>query len=117
MTPWEGRKLLLKIRFLKKVGAACRGVYERYGVNWRAGRGAAPWRWLAEKFLTPLWTPLASALPAKWGWLALAIRLFRSPVVKRSFKALAKALAGWGDKIIFRKVKELSGTTPSPKKP
>jgi hypothetical protein len=94
---------------LQRVRAAGRGIFEKYGVQWRAGRGRPRADGDPKASDVPLNAPL-SALPAGGApGSADNHPPGRSGVVKRCYKALAKAFSGWADKIIFRKVLELSG--------
>jgi hypothetical protein len=94
---------------LEKVRAAGRGIFEKYGVQWRRGPGRPRIDGEPGAADVPLNAPL-SALPA--GAAPGAANDHppgRSGIVKRCYKALAKSFSGWADKIIYRKVVELSG--------
>ena len=98
-----------KASLLEKVRGVGRGIFEKYGVEYKAGRGRPRLDGEPKSSDVPLNAP-ASALPVGG---APGSPLDHPPgssgVVRRCYKALAKAFAGWADKIIFRKVVELSG--------
>jgi len=94
---------------LQKIRGVGRGIFEKYGVRYKAGPGRPRLDGDPKSSDVPLNAP-ASALPAGGApGNADDHPPGRSGVVRRCYKALAKAFAGWADKIIFRKVVELSG--------
>jgi len=99
----------VKNSVFEKIRGVSRGIFEKYGVQYRSGRGRPRNDGDPKASDVPLNAP-ASALPAAGApGSANGHPSGSSGIVKRCYKSLAKAFSGWADKIIFRKVVELSG--------
>lgn len=93
----------------QKVRSASRGIFEKYGVQWRPGSGRPRADGDPKGNDIPLNAP-SSALPVGGAPVGGdGNPPGRSGIVRRCYKALAKSFSGWADKIIWRKVVELSG--------
>lgn len=99
----------LESSVLEKIRSAGRGIFEKYGVKYRAGRGRPradgdPKISDVPMDVAPTAIPVGGAPTGPNGHPS-----GRSGVVKRCYKSLAKAFSSWADKIIFRQVVELTG--------
>jgi hypothetical protein len=91
----------------KVVGAGSR-LFEKYGVSWKRGPGRSREDGGPKSSDVPLDLP-GSTLPANaLGGPPVADTPYRSNVVKRCYKTLAKSVTGWADKVVYRKVHELT---------
>jgi hypothetical protein len=99
----------VKDSLLQRVRQTSRGVFEKWGVQWKRGPGHPRLDGEPKANDVPLNAP-PTALPVGGGpGAALGGAPGRSGIVRRTYKSLAKAFSGWADKIIFRKTVELTG--------
>jgi len=91
------------------VRSAGRSVFSKYGITWKTGPGRPRNDGDPKSSDVPLDAPSTAlpvgALPASSG----GDPGFDPNRVRRIYKAVAKSLAGWADKIVFRKAKEVTG--------
>lgn len=94
---------------VEKVRAAGRSIFAKYGINWKAGPGRPRNDGDPKSSDIPLDAP-STALPVgATASDAPGYPGFDANRVRRIYKAVAKSLSGWADKIVFRKAKEATG--------
>ena len=94
---------------LEKIWAGTAKIFSKHGLTWKSGPGRPRNDGDPKSSDIPLDAP-STALPV--GAIAATASGdpgFDANRVRRIYKAVAKSLSGWADKIVFRKAKEVTG--------